>query len=400
MRSNSTILRIAQYTLLLALLIPASQVAAAERASHAQGILQFYGVAEDGGRNHRTAAAYDRMKLVTDTGFDTVRSTVPWVQGQKDLNHRDLASIRNLIQVAASHGTTVILTIYPYYDARTPVVSSEQWDFVNFLEYVTRIFPEVKYFEISNEPNLSFFWRPQFSSDGKNSSAQTYFRLLARSYDRLKAINPEIIVIGGALASRGGDDPGTSRKTSSPTVFIQKLGKAYRESGRTRPIMDWFSIHPYGVNSSEPPDTLHPNSTTIGFADYDKLVALLGEAFDGTAQEGSSVPILYSEYGVETIISSEKVRLYRGEELPTTKPVSEETQAAYYKRALELAACQPTVVGVLFFHITDEASLNEGWQSGLYYADEKAKEGESLQKASQPLVKKAIEKIQKGDMRC
>ena len=37
---------------------------------------------------------------------------------------------------------------------------------------------------------------------------------------------------------------------------------------------------------------------TLG--DYDRLVTLLGEAFDGTAQEGEDLPILYTEFGVES----------------------------------------------------------------------------------------------------
>ena len=59
--------------------------------------------------------------------------------------------------------------------------------------------------------------------------------------------------------------------------------------------MDGLAIHPYGDNSSQPPSTAHPNSTSIGIGDYDKLVSLLAQAFDGTAQPGSALPILYGE---------------------------------------------------------------------------------------------------------
>jgi hypothetical protein len=39
---------------------------------------------------------------------------------------------------------------------------------------------------------------------------------------------------------------------------------------------------------------------------------------------------------------------------------------------LGLLACDPNVAFVNIFHLIDEAAL-EGWQSGLYYADETAK---------------------------
>ena len=132
------------------------------------------------------------------------------------------------------------------------------------------------------------------------------------------------------------DRPGTPRDTHSPTAFIRDLGAAYRASGRAEPVMDAFAFHPYADNSSQSPDFAHPRSTTIGVADYSKLVALLAEAFDGTAQPGSTLPILYDEFGVESEIPADKAPLYTGAEPATTKPVDEATQAAYYRRALEL----------------------------------------------------------------
>ena len=114
-------------------------------------------------------------------------------------------------------------------------------------------------------------------------------------------------MIGCALSARGSDDPGAGRPTHSPTRFIQDLGAAYRASRRTTPVMDMFSLHPYPENSSIPPTFAHPQSTSIGLADYDKLVALLGDAFDGTAQAGSSLPIVYGEYGLQTVIPARNV---------------------------------------------------------------------------------------------
>ena len=63
-----------------------------------------------------------------------------------------------------------------------------------------------------------------------------------------------------------------------------------------------------------PPDLPHPNTRTIGLADYEKLVHLLDEAFGGTAQPGRDLPILYAEFGVETTIPPYKANLYEGEE--------------------------------------------------------------------------------------
>jgi len=246
---------------------------------------------------------------------------------------------------------------------------------------------------VGNEPNLNRFWLPQFGLDGSNAASPAYLQLLAETYDALKAVSPGVRVYGGAVSPRGNDRPGGSRPTHSPTAFIRDLGLAYRASGRTRPVMDAFVIHPYGDNSSQPPTFAHPLSTTITIADYGKLVALLGEAFDGTAQRGSTLPIVYGEYGVESEIPPSKAGLYTGTEPATTRPVPEETQAAYYQQALGLAYCQPTVEALLLFLSRDERA-RPTWQSGVYYVDGTAK-------SSLPRVTEALDRTTGGSVaRC
>src|SRR4029077_11023452 len=46
--------------------------------------------------------------------------------------------------------------------------------------------------------------------------------------------------------------------------------------------------------------------------------------------------------------------------------ITEARQAAYYRQAFALAACQPTVAGLLIFHVADERDAR-AWQSGVYY---------------------------------
>ena len=141
---------------------------------------------------------------------------------------------------------------------------------------------------MGNEPNLNRYWLPQFGPNGEDVAATSYVQLLARTYDAMKAADRGVFIIGGSVAPRGIDRPGTGRDTHSPTAFITDMGTAYRALNRTRPIMDGFSFHPYGENSSTPPTFAHASGTSLGLADYDKLVALLGKAFDGTAQIGST----------------------------------------------------------------------------------------------------------------
>jgi hypothetical protein len=85
------------------------------------------------------------------------------------------------------------------------------------------------------------------------------------------------------------------------------------------------------------------------------------------------MPIIYDEFGVRTETAEGKRLLYTNHELPSAADaVDERTQARYYAKALALAACQNTVVGLLFFHVSDESDLDR-WQSGVYYADDTPK---------------------------
>jgi hypothetical protein len=143
--------------------------------------------------------------------------------------------------------------------------------------------------------------------------------------------------------------------------------------------MDTLSIHVYGESPRIPPSFTHPHSTSIGIADYPTLVRLLGAAFDGTAQRGSKLPILYGEYGVETTIPTRKAALYTGREVVRT--VDEATQARLYVDAIGLARRQPTVKGLYLFHVVDEQPLT-GLQSGIRYADGTPKSSEAAVRAA------------------
>jgi len=334
----------------------------------AGGPYMLVGAADDFAKQSSYANAKVSMDEAKLAGLDAIRMTATWTTGETALPESERTPLSNAIMAAELTGIRVILSIYPYGSSVTPLTDQSRSDFAAFAVDLVNRYPEVHDFIIGNEPNLNRFWLPQFGSNGEDVAAPAYEQLLAQTYDAIKAVRPHSTIYGGALAPRGVDKPNTGRDTHSPTAFITDLGAAYRASGRQLPIMDAFAFHPYPENSSVGPDFPHPNSTAIGLADYDKLVSLLGTAFDGTAQRGSSLPILYDEFGIETQIPPAKASLYTGTEPSTTHPVDEATQAQMYEEAMGMAFCQKTVLGLLLFHVQDETALS-AWQSGLYYAD-------------------------------
>jgi hypothetical protein len=356
--------------------------------ARAGGPYMLVGAAEDVAQTPDPAFAKTEMLQAKLAGLDTIRLTETWVRGQTVLGPNDRIVLGNAIAAAQFTGIRVVLSLYPYGSSVTPLTDQDRADFASWVVDVANRYPLVRDFIVGNEPNLNRFWLPQFGPGGEDVAAPAYEQLLATTYDALKAVRPHSTIYGGALAPRGVDKPGTGRDTHSPTAFIADLGAAYRASGRALPIMDAFTFHPYPESSSTGPNFAHPNGTAIGLADYTKLVGLLGVAFDGTAQHGSSLPILYDEFGIETALPAAKALLYTGTEPATTKPVTETTQAQMYTQAMQMTFCQPTVMGLFLFHVQDEAALS-AWQSGEYYVD-------GTPKSSLPVVAAAAAGVRRG----
>ena len=357
------------------------------------GPTMAFGAAEDIVRQGDPLVARQKMAELAAAGMRAVRVTSLWVPPATAPTPGEIAVLDNVTAAAERYGVTVYVSVFSPGSKTTPLTPDAQSQFVQYAAALVRAVPAIRNVIVGNEPNLNRFWLPQFNPDGTDAAAPAYEALLVQTYDAIKATDAGVTVFGGALAPRGVDKPNTGRDTHSPTAFITDLGAAYRASGRTAPIMDAFAFHPYGESSNVGPDFAHPKSTSIGLADYAKLVALLGQAFDGTAQQGSTLPILYDEYGVESTIPESKLPLYTGNEPTTTHPVDETTQAAFYTQALALAFCQPNVIGILLFHSQDE-NARASWQSGIYYAD-------GSLKASFWAVRSALDRARGGSLaRC
>jgi hypothetical protein len=327
------------------------------------------GVVDDSLAQQDPTSARSQVDISHRAGFDAVAVSALWRRGRTRPGVALLRGIRNVAAAAHSDHMRLFLVAWNGFAKGTPRGGEERAQFASFTAALVKAFPHAWAVIVGNEPNLDTFWMPQFGPGGRDVAAPAYEDLLARTYDAVKDASRRVRVIGVGLSPRGADRPNGIRPTHSPTVFIGDLGRAYRASGRRRPLMDAFAIHPYMLTPRVPPTVAHPKTTQITLADYPKLVTLLDEAFRGTSQRGRTLPILYTEFGVQTVVPESKLSAYQAGTYPTAGDgISAATQAAYYRTALALAYCQPTVKGLFIFHTFDEVKL-DGWQSGLYYAD-------------------------------
>jgi hypothetical protein len=347
------------------------------------------GTVDDSLAQQNPGAAQSQVDVSRQAGFEAAVISATWQRGQRRPPASLVRALGNVSAAARKDDMQLVVVVWNGLGRDTPQGPAERADFAAYAGALVKLLPQVRAVIVGNEPNLSTFWKPQFGAGGRDLAAREYADLLARSYDAVKAARPGVLVLGGALSPRGADRPGGSRPTHSPTAFISDLGAAYRASGRGRPLMDALAIHPYMEASEDSPSATHAENTTITIADYPKLVRLLAQAFSG----GARLPVYYTEFGVQTAVPTAKRSFYSDFESPArTDSVSFATQAAYYRRALELAYCQPTVRGLFVFHTFDEPDLG-GWQSGLYFAD-------GTPKPSLPAFTRAVSDLRKGRMRC
>jgi hypothetical protein len=362
-------------------------------AAAGAGTGMFVGAAEDAGRTTDPVQAYAKMELARLAGFDTIRMTSIWAPGYSRPSDHELEVVRTAAVAARLNGIRIVLSVYPKDNHTTPLTATARAQFASYVAAIAGEVPDVSDFIIGNEPNLNLFWMPQFDKRGRTLSAGAYLKLLAVSYDALKAVSPDVNVIGGSVSPRGGDRAFGIRPTHSPTRFIAELGNAYRAAKRTKPVMDAFAFHPYLIPSRLPPTFRfkNPRNTTIALSDYGKLTRALTSAFRGTAQPGATLPIVYDEFGYQSVIPPEKRSLYTNLDPPAAADaITEAQQAKYYRAALAIAQCQPNVSGMLIFHVTDESDAR-AWQSGVYYPDD-------TPKSSLPTVRSAALAAREGTL--
>lgn len=333
---------------------------AAAAGSHPHPLL--VGAVEDGAQ-YASPSLF--MQLARSANFRMVVLSSVWHRHRVSPGAPELAGLTAAARAARTSGITPVVAVYSF-GTDTPLTAEDSGDFDRYAATIVRAIPGLRYMSIGNEPNNGLFWRPQFGPGGTDAAAEAYFLLLSQAYDVLKVVDPRLTIIGGSLAARGSDNPAADRTTHSPTRFIEDLGAAARASGRTRPFLDVFSLHPYPPNSSVPPTVGYGDSSSIGIEDYPRLVKLLTRAF------GRPPPIAYGEYGIETRIPRREQALYDGVQPQAADAVDEARQANDYVTAIALAACQPLVRMLLFFHVTDESNLS-GMQTGLFYPNDQPK---------------------------
>ncbi|MDE2748256.1 MAG: beta-galactosidase [Chloroflexota bacterium] len=149
-------------------------------------------------------------------------------------------------------------------------------DFARYAAAFARRYAEaVKALIIWNEPNLSFEW------GYRQVDPAAYARLLRVSYEQVKAANPDMQVLAGALA------PTLERRGSAAGLNeLEYLSAMYRQGAGD--VFDALAIHTYGFRD---PPAAEPNRERLNFRRAELLREVMIAHGDGDK------PAFITEFG-------------------------------------------------------------------------------------------------------
>ncbi|MBA3717940.1 MAG: hypothetical protein H0W87_06925 [Actinobacteria bacterium] len=350
------------------------------------------GMADDG------AKFFD---LMNDVGLVQDRLTVMWNPARPTQIPRR-AELERAVQQATEHGVSIVFSVTQEKAGSLSGSPAAADQFAVWVALLANAFPDVTTFVIGNEFNQPKFFQPQFGSRCESLAGAAYMRVLAKSYDALHAVNPNLTVIT-SVSPRGNDAcAARNNRSTSPVRFIHDMGVAYQAMHRDRPAFDEFGIHIY-PNQSTDSIAKGYQWPKIGASNLDRLKQALWDAFVTTAQPvpdwqpaflhyGQGVSALrppkiwIGEIGWQVAVQTGPGSPYTGRE--SVETTSEANQAQIYPDLVRMMNCDPLVDGMLFYGFVDEPDLDR-FQAGLLRAD-------WTQRPSYETVKSAIAQAQSG----
>jgi hypothetical protein len=322
-----------------------------------------------------------------DLGIQQVRIYALWsrIGGTSPSAPYDWDQLDHAVDRVVAAGMRPLLTITgpgPLWSSRRAERGDPRWDpdpelFADFAGAVAaRYGDRVDRYVIWNEPNLGSWLRPQAACFGKVCnpvSPHIYRGLVRAAYPAIHAADPGAQVLIGAMSSRG-TTLRAENSTLRPMAFLRALGCVDTRFHRVRngrctgfhPAKgDGFAFHPHGVLTA--PEKAFPNPDDVSIASLPRLESALDriQRAGGLKASTRRLGLYIDEYGYQTNPPDR------------VAGVSARTQSSWLQRAAYQAWRDPRVKLFTQYLWRDEPIAPDGsysgWQSGLRYADGRAK---------------------------
>lgn len=207
------------------------------------------------------------------------------------------------------------------------------------------LLPAIQSLGVRNEPNISLFNSPQCKKVGRRwvpVAPKAYADLLIASEPKIRAANPNLIIVAGEMGSNAANSKcGPANSSLGSIEFTRELHKAL--GGKRKVPFDMWAQHIYPVG---PPDRV------VFFPSWKRLPEMMTVV--NKMHPTGKMPLIISETGYTT--SYTPYHRYF---------VSEAQQAAWLTLTYQVAARNPQVEMVVWFNIQD----HRNWTAGLYRTD-------------------------------
>jgi polysaccharide biosynthesis protein PslG len=201
----------------------------------------------------------DRERVLTlDTiaGFDWVRQQIVWKDVEGPAGQYAWGELDKIVDDVAAHKMNLLVNIVqaPSFYNETNGLPADPVSLGNFLDaLVQRYGQKIAAIEIWNEQNLAHENGGHVTVD----DAGHYVDILVEAYNRIKAINPNIVVLAGAPSASGVNDPAVA----VPDEAYYRAMYEYKD-GIIKNHFDVQAVHPGGHNN--PPEAMWPDNPGPG----------------------------------------------------------------------------------------------------------------------------------------
>ncbi|MBE2213488.1 MAG: hypothetical protein IAE82_06420 [Opitutaceae bacterium] len=258
--------------------------------------------------------AMDRLsKPILAANVDLVRTDFQWRAVEKTKGTYDFSGQDAMVAFTERKGIALLGLISHTPDWAAPITDHlDEW--LAFVETTVKRYPQVRYWEVFNEPDLRFFW-------GSKADPAGFARLLRLTYDKIKAIDPTLYVISGGISGGGNRfDAGFTPQFAEPLLAAGIAG-----------AFDAFGIHPYRQPHAPEESLYEPNTNNPRKRTLEEVIGAYRALLDkhGCADK----PIWITECGYPAVPGSD------GDHKGTdpNMGVGDEDQARFLPRCILLA---------------------------------------------------------------
>ncbi|MBN1487106.1 MAG: hypothetical protein JW981_05645 [Anaerolineae bacterium] len=300
------------------------------------------------------------IQMIADAGFHWLRQSFPWydieIHGKGDFEDRRHEPPRsawekydNIVDLTAQYGLDLIVRLEapPVWSRQDGIARGEFGPPDNFADYTdyaaavaSRYQGRLRFYQVWNEPNIYPEWGNQ------PVDPEAYTELLCQTYRRIKAIDPEAVIISGALAPTaelGSWNPSYQGNNLMDVVYLQRMYNA--GAGE---CFDVLAVNDYMLWSGPTDQRMRPTQGNINFSRplwvRDVMVAngdahkpiWLSEMNSNVAPDD-----IYPRYGRVTIEQQARYAPLAYEQIQHAWPWAGVTTVWFFKRATDLERDQP-----------------------------------------------------------